>query len=417
MSRRAFGAALRQARLAAGLSLAELARQVHYTKGHLSKIENGHKQATVALARRCDQVLHARGTLSALAPSSEAEQAPNQETPAGNAIAALAPWQPTTAGLHGEHAFPAPQPWGSATASTDHRGAADGLAVVLDQLRVLGRSLAPHLILPMLVPQVGVLGGLAGEAAAGDRTRLLTLAARGAEFAGWMTQEAGDHVGAGQWTRRAADLALHAGDRDMVAYCLVRDAELRLYDSDGRSTVELTTAVRGFDGVRPRTRALAAHREAQGHALVGAARQCHEALARAEELWAQSNEDAVALGSTTVTDLGSAVAGWCAFDLGDLDRAIELLGVGLAGIPPSSPRIRALFGTRLALAHEAAGEFAEAERLARSVLDVVPAIRSATVRSQLLQLASALRRHSHSPGALTLRADLADALRVEPVHR
>jgi transcriptional regulator with XRE-family HTH domain len=37
----AFGAALRQARTDSGLSLRQLGERTHYTKGHLSKIENG----------------------------------------------------------------------------------------------------------------------------------------------------------------------------------------------------------------------------------------------------------------------------------------------------------------------------------------------------------------------------------------
>ncbi|MFF5448755.1 helix-turn-helix domain-containing protein [Streptomyces sp. NPDC012888] len=64
----AFGPALRRARTERGLSLAALARLVHYSKGYLSKIENGGKPPTPALARSCDAVLRAGGTLAALVP-------------------------------------------------------------------------------------------------------------------------------------------------------------------------------------------------------------------------------------------------------------------------------------------------------------------------------------------------------------
>ncbi|MEJ8645408.1 helix-turn-helix transcriptional regulator [Streptomyces sp. MS1.HAVA.3] len=46
-----------------GLSLADLARQTHYSKGYLSKIETGSKRVTVDVARRCDDVLRAGGEL------------------------------------------------------------------------------------------------------------------------------------------------------------------------------------------------------------------------------------------------------------------------------------------------------------------------------------------------------------------
>ena len=52
-----FGEALRQLRTRRGLSLAELSRLTHYSKGYLSNIENGRKPPTVDMARRLDHVL------------------------------------------------------------------------------------------------------------------------------------------------------------------------------------------------------------------------------------------------------------------------------------------------------------------------------------------------------------------------
>ncbi len=59
----AFPAQLRRLRQQRGLSLADLARQTHYSKGYLSKIETGAKRATVDVARRCDRILGAEGAL------------------------------------------------------------------------------------------------------------------------------------------------------------------------------------------------------------------------------------------------------------------------------------------------------------------------------------------------------------------
>ncbi|MBP2326710.1 transcriptional regulator with XRE-family HTH domain [Kibdelosporangium banguiense] len=64
-----FGGELRRWRAKRELSLAGLARLVHYSKGYLSKIENGDKRVTLDLARRCDEVLDAGGQLSALVPA------------------------------------------------------------------------------------------------------------------------------------------------------------------------------------------------------------------------------------------------------------------------------------------------------------------------------------------------------------
>ncbi|XVQ14225.1 helix-turn-helix domain-containing protein [Spirillospora sp. CA-255316] len=63
-----FGERLRRLRAEHGLSLAELSRLVHYSRGHLSKVENGQKPASADLARVCDEALGAGGALAALAP-------------------------------------------------------------------------------------------------------------------------------------------------------------------------------------------------------------------------------------------------------------------------------------------------------------------------------------------------------------
>ncbi|MFD0638231.1 multiprotein-bridging factor 1 family protein [Catenulispora yoronensis] len=60
----AFGRELRRLRLTAGMSQAELANVLHFSKSYLSKVENGAKPATMDLARRCEAVLGAAGRWS-----------------------------------------------------------------------------------------------------------------------------------------------------------------------------------------------------------------------------------------------------------------------------------------------------------------------------------------------------------------
>ncbi|THA40437.1 helix-turn-helix domain-containing protein [Streptomyces sp. A1547] len=70
-----FPARLRQLRVQRGLSLADLARRTHYSKGYLSKIETGAKRVTRDVALRCDQVLEAGGSLLRLVPEAEVPRA------------------------------------------------------------------------------------------------------------------------------------------------------------------------------------------------------------------------------------------------------------------------------------------------------------------------------------------------------
>ncbi|MEV7322493.1 helix-turn-helix transcriptional regulator [Streptomyces sp. NPDC093970] len=76
-----FAEALRVRREAAGLSLAELARRVHYSKSYLSRVENGLRPPGRLLAERCDAALRADGALLALLPSGPEPLEPGSDGP------------------------------------------------------------------------------------------------------------------------------------------------------------------------------------------------------------------------------------------------------------------------------------------------------------------------------------------------
>jgi WD40 repeat protein/transcriptional regulator with XRE-family HTH domain len=76
-----FPSELRRLRNRSGLSLTALAQRVHYSKGYLSKIENGSKPVTPDVARRCDEALRAGGTLLRL--SQDVPAAAGPERPRG----------------------------------------------------------------------------------------------------------------------------------------------------------------------------------------------------------------------------------------------------------------------------------------------------------------------------------------------
>ncbi|MFD9121002.1 cytochrome D1 domain-containing protein [Streptomyces bottropensis] len=76
-----FPAQLRRLRRERGLSLTDLARRTHYSKGYLSKIETGTKRATVDVARLCDQVLGAEGELLRLVRRTPPREPGSDTTP------------------------------------------------------------------------------------------------------------------------------------------------------------------------------------------------------------------------------------------------------------------------------------------------------------------------------------------------
>ncbi|MFE9560448.1 helix-turn-helix domain-containing protein [Streptomyces sp. NPDC006487] len=86
----AFPAELRRLRVQRGLSLGDLARQTHYSKGYLSKIETGAKPVTLDVARSCDRALGAGGELLRLVPEGEESGPP----PAGSRAGPTGPTGP-----------------------------------------------------------------------------------------------------------------------------------------------------------------------------------------------------------------------------------------------------------------------------------------------------------------------------------
>lgn len=63
---RVFGTEMRRLRQEAGLSLGEVARRTNYSKGQISKVENGHSRPSMGLARMLDNVLSTGGALTSI---------------------------------------------------------------------------------------------------------------------------------------------------------------------------------------------------------------------------------------------------------------------------------------------------------------------------------------------------------------
>ncbi|GLU46527.1 helix-turn-helix domain-containing protein [Nocardiopsis ansamitocini] len=418
-----FGTELRRQRVAAGLSLSGLAEATHYSKSHLSKVETGRKAPSGPLARACDTALGAGGRLTALVETSGRRAAPSSPEPPGHG----GPWTAT-------HGFPAASLPGAAAIGAQAllgtgltgRGrepslhSADTLRVyrtMFDHLRLLGQQTSPATVLPSVVAQTHALSLLAKNSGPELGTAALMLAARHAEYSGWMAQEAGDDPAALWWTDQAVEMATASGDGRLHAYALIRRACIAMYAHDGLTTIELGRRARAAATASPRVRAIAAEREAQGHALVGDYDSCRRALdhaATAAEEDTGEEEDAPVLGSSTVRNRLSVVTGWCMYDVGRPAEAAAVLEPALDQIPMGAVRARTRFGMRLALAHAGSGSIDRACDLAHGLLDGVDAIDSATVAHDVRQLSRTLARWHTDPAVRGLTPRLARALNRSP---
>jgi transcriptional regulator with XRE-family HTH domain len=434
VQRTSFGAELRKRRVASGWSLDDLARLISYSKAHLSKVERGHKNPSPDFARACDRALKADGELAALLP---ARDRPGLDAPKAPTEWSM-PWVLRLSVDHGndfvaydEQALaessvtPAVMSWRLASSSVfdvECREALTHFSSLFAECRNLGQSFGPVVVTQILVTSMNALRGLAAGASRGaDREAALRLAARYAEYTGWMTQEAGDEKAALWWTDRAVALADAGGDTEFAAYTLVRRADVALYRMDGRATVEYARIAEERSH-SSRIRGLAAQRRAQGHALLGEDAACFRALDRAAALMTQAARGAGAdpsaagaepvIGSMHLAGLADFVTGWCLHDLGRTAEAVGRLEDSLDAVPTRARRARARYAARLALALAEAGELKPACAVVEAVTSSVSVVDSATIRSDLQRLGRRLNRWPRDPDARLAAGRIAEALHV-----
>lgn len=421
-----FGVELRRRRVAAGLSLGELAKRVHYSKGHLSKVESGQKLASNELVRLCDAKLDAHGELIGLLPAtsgaadasglSEGAGPGSDETTwvigVGDGGGYFAPVNGSNLLVNGAEA--------ALGMTFGGQGRVDTTAAVapflarFDEARSLGQVAGPTVVFPLVIMEAKTLQILAGQAPRDDKAALLRLAARYAEFAGWMAQEAGDDRMAWWLTMKAVGMAEGAGDSSLRSYALVRRADIALHQDDALSTIELAGRAQQHERVPVRIRGLAAQREAQGHALAGDYTACLRAIERSTQLLAEAAAAAQAgpaLGTSRTPDLVALVQGWCLYDLGRPAEAAEILDAGIARFAPGAHRARVRYQIRAALAHATAGELEHACRLIVSLLDQARIIDSATIRHDLRGLVRVMGRWRSHPTVCALLPALTALLR------
>jgi transcriptional regulator with XRE-family HTH domain len=420
-----FGAELRWHRQRRDLSLRELAKLVHYSPSHLSKIEDGSKHPSADLVRRLDHALVASGELVLLATDADARDALDQR-PAGNRLAEsqwLLSLEPRGAMhflplSHSETAAVDARLGLRATVSLSTRAASveaglHALRQLFDGYRTLGQSAAPALVMPSLIAQTHAVRSLAANAGGQLRAALLRLGSRYAEYTGWMAQEAGDETSAMWWTRQAVELAEAGEDATLATYALVRQSLVALYRDDVTQTVSLAQQAQARPATSQRIAGLAALREAQGLALGFDTAGCRRALARAGETLENArgaDPTEPVLGTTHVPDPIAATTGWCLLELARPAEAVPVLERAMLGIPATAYRARARWGVRLVLAHAEDGETDRACELARELLPLLEVVDSATIRTDVRRLRRVLGRQPRRPAVHELMPEITNIL-------
>lgn len=411
-----FGAELRRRRQAAGLSLVKFGDLVHYSKGYISKIESGTQTAHPAFARLCDAALNADGALVALVPAATHKDEPAK--PAAVNEPSTGYWNMSLLPDGSGHFTPMPGPpaeLGIGLNMDAGRPDVDpAVAVALFDTRfqanrVFGQQVSPQLMLPMLIAETHTLRSLA-ISTDDDAESLWQMAARYAEYVGWMCQEGGNAQQALWWAKMAARMGERGGDASWRPFAMVRESEIALYDDDGRRTVALARQAQSDNAATAQVRGIAAEREAQGHALLGDRDAFERALERSAELLAEAARGTAApvQGPWATLDVTLMARGWALVDLGRPAEAAEVLESGMQQFVNGASRSRARWAVRVALAQAMADEIERACEIIEPLAADLRKLDSASVRYNVRLLQREFRRRGNTPRVRDLIPVLAD---------
>jgi hypothetical protein len=304
-----FGLALRQLRAQAGLSLRELGKRALYDYTRLSRAERGEILIPEHQVQVLDDLLRGGGLLVALrrgaasvpggvvvSHCSVADSGPvilEIRLPGGGSITmslsrrqfaqilatgALGSVLPGTRTR--EHAS-------RAARAVDEPARLDGEVLsyfqrALDGYYRADKMLGPRRLIGPVLAQIDVLDDLRCGARPPYADPLLRILARYGEMAGWLLEDSGDLDAAADWSRRAGAWAQCAGDTNMAAYMLVRQANIAALTGDHAAVVQLAGAAHRISGpIDPKLTALALQQQARGHARLGQQHDCFTLLDQA----------------------------------------------------------------------------------------------------------------------------------------
>jgi Helix-turn-helix domain len=394
------GAVLRELRTGRRLTLAAVARRAGCVESTVSYVECGHRRVQPWLAQELDRIYATGGMIAALA--SGVDDKPREDlasgVPRSDVFVVLLPRGGVSVPLSRREVCAA---LGVGIASgklqvqferalDDMRPDSDLLKHFEDAFegfREAARTLPPRQLMDGLLGNVAVLDGLRRRAAKCDSQRYCRLQARYAESLSWLSEEAGDLLGAMYWIDRASQWAQAVNWSAMTEYGFVRRSQVAIsFSGDGRRAIDQAHHVFGISDASPLIKGRAANQMAYGYALTGDKDASRRALDEAMNWFAQpAREDDILVDQPSVADddLLAICQATCDIYLGYGARAIPVLEPRLPSLSGSSFRTATITRAKLAQAYAHAGQPAESCRLSWETLHAMEQVDSLSARSQL----------------------------------
>jgi tetratricopeptide (TPR) repeat protein len=268
--------------------------------------------------------------------------------------------------------------------------------------------MGPHHLVDVVRAQTALLDQMLPSAQGDVRRKLLSLAFRYNEFAGWLYQDACNPDLAMRYTDRSMEYAMEIGEAQETSYVLMRKADIAADLDNPDRVIGLTrTALRSASRVAPRAKALILRLRGRAHARLGDVGECARALDAAHEEVMRTGHGPDGLTDYCTPSYIAMEAASCWSKLGRFDTAVTTYESSLPTWPDSLRRDQGLCLARLANAYAGQGDY---ERAAASGRQAVEVIRSATSSRALNELQrvrvrlAPLRRHAEV-------SDLSDRIR------
>lgn len=391
-----FGAEARRRRMAEGLSLSALGRQVFVSAAYLCRIEQGEARGTRQIAVALDAVLDAGGSLVALFDEE---------------CGWIGPIPPDTDHLSG-HANRGRPP-------ADPVELAAAAEIRLQWLKIHSHQAGLAAVLPALSQGVVELYDCARSVRPIAAVPVWSVALRHAEMLGWVAQETGHDSIALRWTRLAADWASAIGDREAVGYTLIRQSQWARRRGDANAAIDYACRAAATPRISQRIRLFASQREAQAYALAGDEESYRGAVDRYRRLADRASmqnapaSDGPRWGPSPdpAFENSRLLEATCLVDLGDFRAAAALFDEHMGRLGDARTGYARL-AVREALAYANVGDAERACEVAGRCLPTVARQGSASLRGDLLRLSRTLNRHRRRPAVRDLLPDLARLARA-----
>ena len=271
-----------------------------------------------------------------------------------------------------------------------------------------GKS-GPKQTLPSVLGIIAAIESNAQRCKVQARRELTSVAARAAEFAGWLYRDIGELTSTGYWHDRAMEWAQESGDTAMQGYILLKKSQTAWDARDGTRMLSLAQVAQGGQWQLPRkVIAEAVQQEARALAMTGGSfAAVEEKLDQARVLLAQAGSAGQGtLGahySPELLDLQSAI---CYVEAGQPGLAVGIYRAHLDS-GKLSKRDHGYFSVLMAQALVAAREPDEAAYLGQSALSVAVATRSTRTIGELGRLTEDLKPWKTRPAVRELYNALA----------